>query len=289
MTIEEINRPWLGIDFSGDHRMWGPHRRSNVYIARIRVQQGRFLLSTLQTVQDLPGQTAPFQRLVDFLKRRKFTAAGIDAPFSVPGEYLPKGSHEALLKLVAELKAPKGWPFPAAQDFVCKVVSGRSLMSKKPLRKTEAAWKEKGLNVRSTLWAGPRGGAAMTAACLTLLHKAKCPVWPWDEAHQTGLIIEAFPAAQLCHWGMKYEGYNGDSQESRSNRKTLVASLPEFVEIPEKDRKKMKESADALDAVLCAFAAIAVSTGQLPASHSEQDSPDEGRIAVHDVELPADA
>ena len=240
----------------------------------------RSFLSELQIVQELPGREEPFQRLVRLLKAKDFNAAAIDAPFSVPCEYLPCGGHKALLEMVAGIERPKTWPFPAAQDFVCRILSGRDLLSKKPLRRSELAWRKKKINVRSTLWAGPRGGAAMTAACLTLLHQTQCPIWPWHQADELGLLVEAFPAAQLCHWGMKHDRYDGDKQERPTNRARLVASLSELIEIPDDaHRKKMKQSADALDAVLCAFAAIAVSTGtlaQLPVPS------DEGQIAVHE-------
>ena len=154
------------------------------------------------------------------------------------------------------------------------------MLRKKPLRNSELAWNKKKINVRSTLWAGPRGGAAMTVACLTLLHRSQSPIWPWHQANERGLLVEAFPAAQLCHWGMEFKGYNGDSAEALSKRSTLVDSLSDLIEIPDSSlRKKMGNSADALDAVLCAFAAIAVSTDRL--SHLPVQS-DEGQIAVHE-------
>jgi hypothetical protein len=283
MRLDEIKQAWLGIDFSGDHNRWRANRRSNVYIAEVRIQQGRHFLSTLQPIQALPGQQEPFQRLVSLLKARDFDAAAIDAPFSVPCEYLPCGGHKALFEQVAGIERPKNWPFPAAQDFVCRILSGRAMLSKKPLRESERAWSKKKINVRSTLWAGPRGGAAMTAACLTLLHQTQCPIWPWHQANERGLLVEAFPAAQLCHWGMEFEGYDGDSPEALLKRATLVASLSKLIEIPDSSlRKKMEQSADALDAVLCAFAAIAVTTGTLAQLPVPPDAPDEGQIAVHE-------
>jgi hypothetical protein len=148
MRVEEIRQTWLGIDFSWDHRMWRPkNRRSNVYIAEVRIQQGQPLLSSLQTVQELQGQEEPFQRLLSLLEARNFNAAGIDAPFSVPYEYLPCGGHRALLEQVAGIER-KNRPFPTAQDFVCRILAGRSMSGKKPLRKTELALRKK-INVRS--------------------------------------------------------------------------------------------------------------------------------------------
>src|SRR5262252_834104 len=55
---------WLGIDFSGDHRMWKAGcRNSNVWIAKVR-RGNQFVLCDLRTVQELPGDGAPFHRLV---------------------------------------------------------------------------------------------------------------------------------------------------------------------------------------------------------------------------------
>ncbi len=120
----------------------------------------------------------------------------------------------------------------------------------------------------------------MTAACLTLLHYSQCPIWPWHQGSEPGLLVEAFPAAQLCHWGMEFEGYNGDSPEALLKRATLVGSLSELIEIPDGLlRKKVEQSADALDALLCAFAAVAVSTDRPSRSLVPSD---EGQIAVHE-------
>jgi hypothetical protein len=129
-------------------------------------------------------------------------------------------SSGALLEQVAAIERKKR-PFPTAQDFVCRILAGRSMSGKKPLRKTELAWNKpelawnrKKINVRSTLWAGSRGGAA-GAACLTLLRQSQCPIWPWHPPVNLDCLVEAFPAAQLCHWGMEFEGYNGDSPEAQ--------------------------------------------------------------------------
>ena len=124
----------------------------------------------------------------------------------------------------------------------------------------------------------------MTAACLTLLRQSQCPIWPWHQADERGLLVEAFPAAQLCYWGMEFEGYNGKGDEARGKRKTLVDFLSNLIEISSDQQKQMKESADALDAVVCAFAAIAVSTGTLAGAMPPTD--DEGLIAVHEMMEP---
>jgi len=79
---------------------------------------------------------------------------------------------------------------------------------------------------------------------------------------------------------MEFEGYNGDNHEAILKRATLVDSLSDLIEIPDGSlRKKMGKSADALDAVLCAFAAITVSTDR---SSRFPVPSDEGHIAIHE-------
>ena len=272
---------WLGIDFSGNCRMWrATTKDSNIWIAAVSREPALLVSNTLTKVQELEAEGEPFFKLTSLLKRRRFAAAAVDAPFSVPHAYLPQGGHGELLDLVAKMQRPKNCPFPAANDFVCRVLAGRALRGKKPLRETERSWQKRGVNVRSTLWAGPRGGAAMTSACLTLLRESECPVWPWEQAMTAGLLVEAFPAAQLCHWEMQYERYNGNDSEASSARRKLVESVSARV-APGRFRQELESSADALDAVLCAFAAIAVTSAKLPDLLSGSPDP-EGRIAVHE-------
>lgn len=275
-------KSWLGIDFSGDHRMWGAGKhKGNVWIAEIMEEKGEKELRRLEPVQALPGEGSPFQNLAHLLRRREFGAAGIDAPFSLPSEYLPSGGHGKLLELIASIERPKGWPFPAASDFVYRILAGRTLLNQKPFRNTERFWKERKINVRSTLWNGPRPGAPMTLACLTLLHEARCPIWPWDR-EGPGLLVEAFPAAQLCHWKMSYQGYgkDKDGDAASSIRKRLVSQLSRRIGLRSFETK-LEESADALDSVLCAFAAFAVTTDNL-ADPLGANPLDEGLIAVCD-------
>jgi hypothetical protein len=105
----------------------------------------------------------------------------------------------------------------------------------------------------------------MTAACLTLLHEAGRPIWPWCSAESTGLLVEAYPAAQLHHWGLPHQGYGKPVQ--RAVRRRIVEYVAKDISI-EKNRATLEEDPDALDAVLCAFAAIAVTNNCL-AYHSE--------------------
>jgi hypothetical protein len=120
----------------------------------------------------------------------------------------------------------------------------------------------------------------MTSACLTLLHEAECPIWAWDRGGP-GLLVEAFPAAQLCHWRMSYQGYSKDKDDDTtfSTRKAIVSQLSNRIRLSS-FHKKLAESADALDAVLCAFAAFAVATDNLVHPPDANDPPDDGLIAV---------
>ena len=119
----------------------------------------------------------------------------------------------------------------------------------------------------------------MTSACLTLLNEAQCPIWPWDRAGP-GLLVEAHPAAQLHYWSLPYYGYSGSKTVAGQNRREIVDFLSKHVALSIEQRQKMENSADALDAVICAFAAIAVTTGcefKPPVSPPKE----EGLIAVH--------
>ena len=116
----------------------------------------------------------------------------------------------------------------------------------------------------------------MTAACLTLLHRAGRPMWPWTSAGP-GLLVEAFPAAQLCAWNLPHERYDGPSSVAVAVRATILAGLPTGLELGSWGAT-LEGSADALDAVLCAFAAIVVSTLPPPVG---QAAATEGCIAVH--------
>ena len=290
ITKNQYNE-WLGIDFSGNHEEWGKNRKnSNIYIARVREENGKYRLTDLRSVQNIPDPAdEPFQKLTNLLKQGDFIAAGIDAPFSIPGEYLYKQNHQALLASNQELlakttkiKTPKR-PFPTGEDFIRNIFNGNSPTQKKPLRSCEEYWQKQRVNVRSTLWNQRRGGAPMTAACLTLLHQSQAQIWPWAGHDKPGILVEAFPAAQLCCWGLNCQGYNGKEEANQRARKVILDKLADWIEIPNKFNIKMQTSADALDAVICAFAAIAVSKNQLQedAMQAKKIQLAEGQIAVH--------
>lgn len=244
---------WLGLDFSGNDKMWSPGcTRSNVWLAAI---DDTSVLS-LRRVQDLPGDEHPFPRLARFLKEADFTACGIDAPFALPAAHMLRG-HAGLLKAVAKLPR-EGRPFAAGAILLAWAKERAALASAKPMRDTERHWRARGLNVRSTLWNGPRGGAAFTTACLTLLHAAGRPCYPWSDAAQ-GVMLETFPMAQLKTWGLPYVGYDGAT--GAAVRKTIVSGLAARLQLPAAARAHALASADALDAIVCALSARAWSRG----------------------------
>jgi hypothetical protein len=236
-------------------------------------------LDDLRRIQELQGSGPPFIRLAKFLSCCSFLAAGIDAPFSVPAAYVPSGSYARLLDLVSSIHFPDNRPFPSASDFV-NAVAGKlpPLNPPKPLRITEKYWQNKGLNVRSTLWAGPRGGAPITDTCLTLLQKSNCPIWPWNMSREAGMLVEAFPMAQLNNWGLPFIKYNGPGEEALRNRENIISQLP-HIDLGNFEAI-LRENADALDAVICAFAAIAAVTDNM-AVNPEPEAFSEGWIAVH--------
>jgi len=115
----------------------------------------------------------------------------------------------------------------------------------------------------------------MTAAALKLISGSR--LWPWA-APGGGLVAEAFPMAQLRAWALPFIGYNGSQPEAFANRQRIAEAVNRFVRLGN-FRGEVEESADALDAVLCAIAAIAVSTGRL-ASEPEAVAELEGWIPV---------
>lgn len=276
---------WIGIDFSGDPSMWGPARaRSNVWISRIRRVRGVLKIADLRHVRELRGRNHPFLRLARFLRMGRYRAAAIDAPFSVPAQFMRLfgGSHDRLLACMREKTPHPPRHFITARRFV-KLVAGTRppLDPPKPLRRTELHWKQLCLNVRSTMWAGARGGSAMTAACLRLLAIAGRPVWPWEPASRLGLLVEAYPAAQLRYWGLPSGGYDhgaGDPARARI-RAMIVEALGRRIEMG-RFEEAMRENADALDAVVCAFAGLAVTADELGVPVEPQAARTEGWIAV---------
>lgn len=269
---------WLGIDFSGNHLKWRSGcSTSNVWIADVRRDPSGLHLHDVRRVQQLAGSGDPFGRLVALLAAGDYCAAGVDAPFSVPDSYARRvGGHPALLRLIGS-QPFLARPFIPGHELVRRV-AGRAppLAPPKPLRDTDAFWVGSGVNTRSPLWNGARPGAPMTSACLTLLHRASRPTWPWSSA-RPGLLVEAFPAGQLKTWGLPHQRYDGPSTAAVATRQTILSSVTSRIRLGTWS-PTLLASADALDAVLCAFAAIAVSTAPPPSSGSAAT---EGWVLVH--------
>jgi hypothetical protein len=197
---------FLGIDFSGNVRSWRAGcATSNVWVCRVEWGSDlRPCVTELQPVQYLPGDESPFRRLADLLAERQFLAAAIDAPFSLPSRHVPKEGWLKLLELVDALSVDPAAPFPNGQSLIALAQTVSDLECSKPLRCTEKLWSSQRINVRSTLWWKPRGGAPFAAACMKLLATTGFPpCWPWS-AQTEGLIVEAFPAAQLWSWKLPF-------------------------------------------------------------------------------------
>jgi hypothetical protein len=271
---------WLGIDFSGNHLMWRSGcTRSNVWVADVRRDQDGLYLHHVRRVQQLSGSGDPFNRLAALLAAGNYQAAGIDAPFSVPGTFVRVvGGHAGLLKLVGTAQVV-GRPFIRGAEMV-KLVAGvpPPLTPPKPLRAADAFWSKMGVNIRSPMWTGARPGAAMTAACLTLLHRAGRAMWPWSGVGP-GLLLEAFPAGQLETWGMPHEGYDGLSTAATATRRTIIGGLASRLRLGSWSTTLLA-STDALDSVICAFAAIAVNNGKVQIPNGAPFTT-EGWVAVH--------
>jgi cupin 2 domain-containing protein len=271
--LDDGKRMYLGIDFSGDPRRWRARcSKPTVWIARIEDSAVPRLID-LHPVQNLRGVGEPFAKLVELLRTGDFAAAGIDAPFAIPARYLPLGGHVELLERVGRLSPEPDRPFASGESLIALAAETAPLDQLKPHRETERVWAKRGVNTRSTLWNKARGGAAFTAACLTLLARSGRPVWPWNCG--PGMLVEAFPAAQLRTWALPYSGYS--KPEQCSAREPIVAGLAKRLDFTVSQQDTMRECPDALDAVIAAFAAIAAVREGAPAEY-----PADGLIAVLD-------
>lgn len=266
---------YLGIDFSGAASPWKMRNsKPTVWIAAIE-NIVAMRLTDLRPVQSLPGDGDPFKRLLALLSAGDFAAAGIDAPFAIPARYLPSGGHVELLNRVRKLAPAPDRPFPLGEVLVDFAKEVAQLDQKKPHRVTERRWINHRVNTRSTLWNGPRSGAAFTIACLTLLARSGRPIWPWTCG--PGMLVEAFPAAQLRTWALPFSGYS--KPEQHKAREQILAGLAMRLEFNASQREAMLGCPDALDAVIAAFAAVAAARkGALT------EYPADGLIAVLDDE-----
>jgi len=262
---------FLGIDFSGGAAPWRPVcARPTVWIAALE----GFRLADLVPVQSLAGTASPFDNLADLLREGRYRAAAIDAPFCLPEAHMPTGGHAQLLRDIAQLPPASDRPFPRGEAILAYARTQAPLASAKPTRVTE---RQHGAT-RSSLWNGARPGAPFAAACLTLLARARRPVWPWKDA--PGMLVETYPAAQLRSWSLPSS--NHSSAEARPFRATIIAHLEsrQHLFLEPAQRKQLLASADALDAVLAAYGARAAANRTLrfekPANWKT-----EGAIAVH--------
>jgi len=256
-------RRLIGIDFSGAAGQWRPRcKNPNVWLAFAAMDGARLRVDELKPVQALDGEGPPFERLVALLAHAD-AVVGIDASFSVPAAYA--ASPVDTWAKVAAL--PRGErPFVSGRQFVKALAPDTLPNGVKVYRASEAYWRAQRLNVRSNLWCGPRGGAAFTAAAMTLLHRHTGPVWPLRPGGQGALLVEAYPAAQLLTWGLSPLGYNGPTAKAARARTAIVEALVRGHELRADDSvlESCRQSADALDAVICAYGARALAQGRHP-------------------------
>ncbi len=274
-------RIWLGIDFSGNHLQWRATNGARaVWIATV-VEEHRtgLRVTDVRRVQELPGTAPPFARLAQFLREAPFAVAGIDAPFAPPAAHFPFTTRAALIEWIMALRCDPR-PFPRGAELVGLLAPDLAPRGRHVFRATERLWRARGLNVRSVMWNGPRGGAPFTAACLRLQGACARPAWPWATRDTDRLLAEVFPAAQLETWNLPSNRYNGAEAAARERRATIVAGLAARVELPDAITARLLASADALDAVVCALAARAVSEDTLR-DEPGTEAVREGWIAVH--------
>jgi len=281
MTIK-----YIGIDFSGNQSSWNPtNQESNIWIANSTENNNQLTLMALQRVQMLDGDARPFARLAALLREGAYSAAAIDAPFSIPWWFFFEGieSHAALLAEVDNFELNHNQDFPPGRSFREIFAQRIPFDFSKPLRVTENYWRGRKVETRSPVWTGARPGAPFASACIKLLAQSTVPIWPFVEPKpNTPILIEAFPAAQLKHWGLPFKNYNGANGEI--NRQIIANYLINnlgLIMSPE-NNIIITQNADALDAVICLYAAKAVIGGHLGRTLPPFDVYRlEGWIAVH--------
>jgi hypothetical protein len=270
----------VGVDFSGDVGRWrASSRRPSVWIATGHTNEKGLHCTGLCAVQQLPGTEHPFNRLSRFLATAFSSYAAIDAPFSVPFSIAKDA--EIVWRRVLDL-ATNGRPFAKGQALIEAFAPQLAPRGAKIMRLTEKYWQDKGVNVRSTMWAGPRGGAPFAVACMTLLAGYDGPIWPLRLSPRGCMLIEGFPAGQLRQWGQHHFGYNGPAGGAVARRTSLVDWMQgeRGLRLSAHNRCMCISSADALDAVICMYAAAAVRNGRLAMTAPEY-AVSEGLIAVH--------
>ncbi len=266
------------LDFSASKAKWARGcRNSNVWLATATLDDsGSLFLNELLRPQSIPGSGTPFQNLAKILKTGEFEAVGIDAPLSVPIEFLPEGKHQRLVETIVNLGDGES-DFPSGKLLIEKLVSAEHLpYGIKKFRKTEELWRRK-VSTRSALWAGPRGGTGLLSAAIILMHQTNRQLWPLHQ--RENLLLEVFPAAQLHQWGLPTVRYDGSDTTARKNREIICNGIAAKISGLDTWREILLDSGDALDAVVGLFGVAAMLTGKL-VSESERDYLEEGWIGV---------
>jgi hypothetical protein len=249
----------LGVELSGDAVQWRAARKSSsVWVASGEADGARLRLDDLKPVQSLEGEGEPFDRLAALFASTA-GVAGLSAPFS-----LPRGKAASALLLWSDVGrlAKGGRPFGRAGDLLAQY---RASEAPTPWRACEAVWRERGLELPSTLTTGSRGAAAAAVAAMTLLHRHDGPIWPLRAGGEGAILVEASPAAQLRVWGL-----DGAASSARpkpaAHRKAIVEALAATHGLVASDERRALAASDshALNAVLCLWAAQAIDEGRHP-------------------------
>jgi hypothetical protein len=276
----------LGVDFSGDVTQWrATEKKPTVWIAAARPLGTGLEVTALSPVQALPGVAPPFVRLQSLLADGTGFAA-IDAPLAIPAGYGPPP--EDLWRALDA--AERGKRDFAQGRVLLDIAFGQDVPlskkgkpdGKKLYRATEQAWRGRKVTTRSTLWNGHRGGSPFSVAAMTLLARHPGPIWPFRHSGTGRTLVEGFPAAQLCQWGLGSPGYAKGDEAGHDKRQRILMRLMAERGLSFADGLETLcvDHVDALDAVLCCYGALAAATGRL-AHLPGPTAAHEGHIAVH--------
>ena len=273
----------LGIEVSGDAEQWRAGREgAHVWVASGHVDGAGLQLDDLRPVQALDGEGPPFDRLLALLAATQ-GVAGLSGPFS-----LPRGQAASALLLWSDAaRLRKGArPFGQARDLLAQYGMGDG---ESPWRACETVWRERGLEVPSTLAAGVQGAASLALATMTLLQRHDGPVWPLRAGGDGAILVEASPAGQLVQWGLEGAAHVGAKAGAAARRQAILTSLTgeRGLVLSEDHGAAAGHNGHALNAILCLWAARVMAEGRHP-RRLPMAARSEGWIVV-DETTPADA
>jgi len=239
---------YYGVDFSGardaGRRVWVATAVADGNLSRV---------VGLQRGQELPGSARArepcLQALWKFISGQEECVVGLDFPFSLPAEVLPRGGWRSFVLGFHRR-------YPSAADFrqACRSASqGRELRRRTDIA-AKTPWSAYNLRLYRQTYYGIRD------VLLPLVRDRSALVIPFDEPRAgVSWVLEVCPASTLKSLSLNqpYKGRQGGREEARERiirsleKRRLVAVSKDI-----RDTVIADKGGDALDSVIAAIAAL---------------------------------